>query len=243
MLIVLYYHSSPTPYCSPITVILRRAARVTDISVQNRLAHEKKTHYRLLIFLREIWNTAEKMMVKGLIFCAIICATYVNATSAQRFNPWRTLSNRRRARRSPLDTRFMDIARQAFTSLVTEKGLKPNGKFHRAMDEIEKALATMQAQKGVLAFDQKTAEEFMRILERSAKSGNTESFREVLGRAIFHNMTRLTSNNARNPNAAVVSDDTKALLDGAKAFLSDIKQQIGKEHFEELISINGEVIV
>ena len=184
------------------------------------------------------------MNIKGIIFCAIICATYVHATSTQRFNSWvwRNLFNRQRqrVRRSALDTSFMDSARKAFTSLATEKGLKLNNKFHRAMDEIEKALASMQAQKGVLAYDQETAEEFMRILERSAKSGNTESFRKVLGRAIFHNMTRFRGMQEIENSS---NDDSKALLDGAKAFLSDIKQQIGKEHFEELISINGEVIV
>ena len=135
----------------------------------------------------------------------------------------------------------MDIARKAFTSLATDQGLKPNNKFHRAIDEIEKALASMQARKGVLMFDQKESEEFMKILQRSARSGNIESFREVLGRAIFHNMTRLNSLTASSQKHKVSSDNRKALLDGAKAFLSDIKKQIGEEHFEELISINGEV--
>ena len=188
------------------------------------------------------------MIEKSLIFCAIICATYVITASAQRYYLRQTSFrfNRRRGRRSALDTHFMDIARKAFISLATEKGQKPNNKFHRAIEEIEKALASRQAQNGLrkhLVYDQKTlAKEFMRILERSAKSGNTESFREVLGRAIFHNMSQIAST-AINRNAGVLrDDDTKALLDGAKAFLSDIKQQIGKEHFEELISINGEVI-
>ncbi len=183
----------------------------------------------------------EEMIGKGVIFCAMICTTFVMTTSAKRSGPWQTRFYRRRQRRS-LDTRFMDIARKAFTSLVTDTGLKPNNKFHRAIDEIEKALASMQARKGVLAFDQKEADEFMKILERSAKSGNIESFREVLGRAIFHNITRLSSKSAGQQSTGVSSNDRKALLDGAKAFLSDIKQQIGKDHFEELISINGEVI-
>jgi hypothetical protein len=181
------------------------------------------------------------MIRKGFIVCVMICATYVVATSAKRFGPWQSYRRRaQRQRRSALDTRFMDIARKAFTSLATDKGVKPNNKFHRAINEIEKALASMQAQKGVLSFNQKEAEEFMKILERSAKSGNIETFRQVLGRAIFHNMTRLSS--ASKQATGLLSDDRKALLDGAKAFLSDIKQQIGKEHFEELISINGEVI-
>ena len=189
-----------------------------------------------------------EMIREGFIFCVMICATYVIATpQGARFKPWyASRFYRPRQRRSSLDTQFMDIARKAFTSLATDQGLKPNNKFHQAIDEIEKALASMQAQKGVLRqFKEDAAEEFMKILEHSAKSGNIETFREVLGRAIFHNMTQLslaTASKQSTKKPGLPSDNRKALLDGAKVFLSDIKQQIGEEHFEELISIHGEVI-
>lgn len=173
-----------------------------------------------------------KMIGKVFFYCVMVCVVPVLAASARRH----------RRPRSALDTRLMDIARSAFSSLATDKGLKQNNKFQRAIDEIEKALASMQARRGVFRFNDKEARDFMKILQRAAKSGNIESFREVLGRAIFHN---LNLKSLRKLRTGVVSrgEETKALLEGAKAFLSDIKQQIGEEHFEELISINGEVII
>lgn len=180
------------------------------------------------------------MIGKSIRFCIMICSLYVIATSSTRS---RASIRRQRHRRANLDTRFMDIARSAFNSLASDRGLKPNNKFHRAIDEVERALASMQAQKGARAFNPKEAEEFMKILARTAKSGNIENFREILGRAIFHKMTGITSKSLGRQINEAVNEDTKALLEGAKAFLNDIEQQIGKEHFEELISFRGEVIM
>lgn len=178
------------------------------------------------------------MTGKGLVLCALICATLLPQTSARR-----RFHGSRRQRRAALDIRFMDIARRAFASLATDKGVKQNNKFHRAIDEIEKALASIKARKGGLAFDEAEGKEFMTLIQRTANSGNIESFRQALGRAMFHNMTRIrkASQQTTRETAGMVTDEAKALLDGAKVFLSDIKQQIGEDHFEELISINGEV--
>ena len=176
------------------------------------------------------------MFRQGFIFYVIICATYSIGTSARHHH--------HRQRRS-LDTTFVDIARETLTSLAIEKGIKLNDKFYLAIHEIEIALSKIQSQKGALTIKQDTdgslKQEFMKNLERAAKSGSVESFREVLGRALFYNISALSTNvkeQKLHPN-----DETKALLDGAKAFLTGIKQKIGKELFEELISINGEVIV
>ncbi|XP_028391229.1 hemicentin-1-like [Dendronephthya gigantea] len=178
------------------------------------------------------------MIGKSVCFRIVICFLYVIAISSTLSQ---TSVRRGRNRRSDLDTRFMDIVRSAFNSLATDRGLKANNKFHRAIDEIERALASTQAGRGSRTFNPKEAKEFMKILARTAESGNIENFRQILGRAIFHNMTGITSKYLQQQTNTVINEDTIALLEGAKAFLNDIERQIGKEHFEELISFRGEV--
>lgn len=166
-------------------------------------------------------------------FFTITLATLVIISSND--SPFgRRFLRRSRQKRAPLDTRYLDIVREALHSLAVNKENSHN--FLRAIHEIEKSLSSMQARKALLALDEKESRKFMKILELSAKSGNIKNFREVLGRVLLQNLTRL------HKMIIGATDDARALLDGAKAFLNNIKVKIGREQFENLVSINGEVI-
>lgn len=129
-----------------------------------------------------------------------------------------------------------------------EKGHKPNEKFNRALDEIEKALATVHGNMRKYKFNSENVQSFRHIMEMAAKSGKIENFRQALGRAIYANLTAKAREHTRKGGLwswpwpwKQQGRDKDALLDGAKEFLIDIKRDIGEENFEQLVSVNGEV--
>ena len=188
------------------------------------------------------------MIRSGVLFFALICATlsaFFPTSSAA--NSWRSGSwtaNTRRTSRSDLDTEFLDAFRKALVSILKEQGHKPNEKFNRALDEIEKALASVHGNMRKYRFNSKSVQGFRHIMEMAAKSGKIDHFRQALGRAIYANLTAKATEQKRKGGRWRAQDrDKDALLDGAKKFLVDIKNDIGEENFEQLVSVNGEVRV
>lgn len=181
------------------------------------------------------------MISKQFLYFVLTCAIILPSSTSYRslYYNYRYGVSRRFRRRPELDTTFLDAARKAFLSLVADKGRKPNDKFNRAIDEVEKALATFQGHGRKYKFDGAKAEAFNKIAELSAKSGNIESFRQALGRAMYANLTATATVKKNKEGEPSTTED--ALLNGAKEFLKDIKTKIGEESFEELVSVNGEV--
>ena len=141
-----------------------------------------------------------------------------------------------------MDTDFLDAFRKALVTILKEQGHKPNEKFNRALDEIEKALASVHGNFRKYRFNSKSVQRFRHIMEMAAKSGKIENFRQALGRAIYANLTAKATEQKRKGGRRGSQDRYKdALLDGAKKFLIDIKNDIGEENFEQLVSVNGEV--
>lgn len=129
-------------------------------------------------------------------------------------------------------------------TIFKEKGHKPNDKFNRALDEIEKALATLQGEGLKYSFSNKNVKSFRHIMEMAAKSGKIENFRQALGRAIYANLTTKATLGRQKIGGRwrwKIISSKEALLNGAKEFLNDIKGEIGEQQFEELVSVNGEV--